>query len=867
MNIKNKKQRVFRGILALLACSFAIAPALTAVVKAENAPTSTAPTLATLSQAKLPNIAAYAKLIDLKSFLGKPVRIPVASENPAKTPGGDMDYVYIFPPQFYKNKKTGKIVSLPIKSIYFASGKSISPAKQKEVQSNLENFINNCFCDQGQTLLDLKDALARQASAPDKPRSYLDGIYRIFNIVQAADTTATDTAGTGIYDITDEDIQTLLDSDDPQMKQMLMLLLLNLLLSQKTAAASNVDKQTCLDNGGDWVNEACVMPDENKKTDDSKKQAACEDSGGSWKSFTSSRSLCLTRCGMTDEKCQGSALADFEESEGLITSSSSSGGIKGCKCPEGQCADADNKCIDDKNQNKDEDEDNVPDGQDKCAKSAPDGSGTVNMNASSPYYGCTCSQIQAKGGFQQQQTCPPGQCEGPYWTEYTSQPGNCSNGNITQGQCVANRNTANQQMQQQCYQQDQRNQANQQAQQQQAQKALQDLMKQLTGQGQQGKGSQGDQGKGQQGCGQQQQGGPQGQPQTGDPRTGPQTVPQTSSPGVASRMDWPDGSSKINYKDGTAEYKSSNGDTTKWNADSSRSEFSASDGKITTYDSQGTKTGEYSAPNQGEASVFDSSGKNLGTASTGSAQGYEQGLGYANLYAPTQQQVAQQLPEQLSGPGVTSPESPEQLPEQLSGPQAAIPQKTSSALDMFQGGKEKFITDTVVGATGSKDVTADAAQQAFQNEMSQLDPMTQAGDYWSQMPEYSTPAPLGDSGAGTGYFNPNTPPGNVSPANTGGLYDGPAAAGQQSPPPVQNTPYQGMGSGSEIPSSVIEGTGWGESMFGNLSPEDIKKMAEEIEKNVKKDQEKEGEEGEKPVEGKAGEAGKDFNPDDPGFSL
>jgi len=546
MNPKNKRQTVFRGILAIIACSFAIAPLFIASVTTASAPEYSDELQALLapmvkaagndgsaapSGAKLPDIAAYSKLINIKSFLGKPVRIPIESDNPDKIPGGDRDYVIVYPPQFYQNKKTKKIVALPVKSIYLASGKSISKEKQQEVQTNLENYINYCFCNQDKALTDLEDALRRQASQP-KPRSYLDGIFRIFNIVHAEDTTATETAGTTDAgdEITDEDIQTLLDSDDPQMKQMLMLLLLNLLMSQKTAEASNVDKQTCLDNGGDWVNEQCDMGNTDTN-DDSDKQQACEDSSGTWKTFTSSRSLCLTKCGMTDDKCQGSGLADFEETEGIIINSGSSSNIKGCKCPEGQCTDGNNACIDDENQNKDEDEDNVPDGQDKCAKSTPDGSGTVNMNGASPYYGCTCSQIQALGGYQQQTTCPPGQCNGPYYTTYTAQQGSCSNGNVTQGQCVAdNSGGGNMQMAQQCYDKYQQDQANKQAQDQQKQQALQDLLKQLMGGGKGGGGGGGGDkgGGGGGGC----PGGQQGAPQTGTPETSPAAPPKPDAAAI-----------------------------------------------------------------------------------------------------------------------------------------------------------------------------------------------------------------------------------------------------------------------------------------------------------------------------------------------
>jgi len=86
---------------------------------------------------------------------------------------------------------------------------------------------------------------------------------------------------------------------------------------------------------------------------------------------------------------------------------------------------------------KDSDEDGVSDAQDKCPKSAADGSGLVNLNSMSDYYGCNCSQIQAKGGFQPTTTCPGNTCDGPLIVTYQQQPGSCNNGNVTSPQCVA----------------------------------------------------------------------------------------------------------------------------------------------------------------------------------------------------------------------------------------------------------------------------------------------------------------------------------------------------------------------------------------------------------------------------------------------
>lgn len=86
----------------------------------------------------------------------------------------------------------------------------------------------------------------------------------------------------------------------------------------------------------------------------------------------------------------------------------------------------------------DKDGDGVKNADDKCPDSKDDGTGLPNQNPQSPYWGCTCSQILAKGGYQQQTTCPGQSCSGSYVVTYTQQPGSCNNGNPVQPQCVAN---------------------------------------------------------------------------------------------------------------------------------------------------------------------------------------------------------------------------------------------------------------------------------------------------------------------------------------------------------------------------------------------------------------------------------------------
>jgi|GEM_PF-2161341 len=411
------------------------------------------------------DIGSLGKMIDIQSFLNKPARLPIPSDNPDGVPGGDFDYLYIYPPQFFWNKAQENLISFPVKSVYFASGKSINAKKEKVVKEDVEKYINYCFCNEDKLLDDLKNKIKNQSREPRKP-SYMEGIFKIFNLAHAAeetdannntDLTADEAASVGASAAeANTALQQLLDTDDPRIKQLLMLLLLNLFLTDEqngtpVAQAANTEKEDCLDEGGEWINDECVT-DSDTYDDSAEEEATCTDSGGKWDSVSSSRALCLARCGKTDTKCKGSALADFEDLEGIIEVDSED--LEGCKCPEGQCVDADGQCMDDESQSDDDDNDGVPNGQDKCSTktasadsakassssgSAGGSSSTeqVNMNSGSPYYGCSCSQLQAMGAITQKQ-CPASQCEEgtPYFVEYPpSGQDQCVNGVVTPTNC------------------------------------------------------------------------------------------------------------------------------------------------------------------------------------------------------------------------------------------------------------------------------------------------------------------------------------------------------------------------------------------------------------------------------------------------
>jgi len=483
------------------------------------------------------------KMIDVQSFLNKPVKMPIPSDNPDGIPGGDFDYLYIYPPQFFWNKTQNKLISFPVKSVYFASGKTISAEKTKVVKEDAESYINYCFCNEDTLLDDLKAKIKNQSREPGKKPSYLEGIFRIFNLVHAEEIGQTDESLADGAVESSGAIQQLLDSGDPRVKQLLMLLLLNLFLTDQrngtpVAQAANTEKEECLDSGGEWINGECVT-DEETYDSGSDKETACSDSGGEWGPVSSSRALCLSHCGKTDTKCKGSALAAFEETEGIIDLGGDN--LEGCKCPEGQCVDADGKCMDDGSQSDDDDNDGVPNGQDKCSPTKPQTNSVssdysdeaayakassaeqVNMNPGSPYYGCSCSQLQAMGAITQQQ-CPPSQCEEgtPYFVEYPpSGQDQCVNGVVTKTNC----SPISRQPRQDCaalaqQQQDQKNQD----------KKGGDQGKGQQDKGQQDKGQQGGQ-QGGGGCGQQP--GSPGSPES--PGTPEQKPEQKPPPGPAAQ--------------------------------------------------------------------------------------------------------------------------------------------------------------------------------------------------------------------------------------------------------------------------------------------------------------------------------------------
>lgn len=450
--------------------------------------------------------------LDFRSFWGKPVKIPLPNNNPDGIPGGDRDYIIIFPPKILDRN-----ASVPLRAIYLASGKTVEPDNAQFVQ-NVEQYVNTVGQNNSVLVEIIKNLLQNNLRMSIKDndslfsniKNFLGNNNFPFSIAKADD--STNTTGNSPL-LTSDDISQLtgnldsMDTSNPQVKQLLTLVLILIMVNQSLAKSLNSDKQACLDMGGDWVNGTCQseqkaacednggtfrkfnnqcladkqtcgnedlqcdnsndnssLPEpswldnsnENNNQDNSvytcacksgycmsdegtcvsknnTKKKACENSGGTWKNFFDPVELCMQTCSATQTAC-----ANFSNnySGGPSSGGSYSQGLMGCDCSSsessdrfntnasstGKCLSKDGSCIAKETTNSDDDNDGVPNGQDRCPNSQPDGSGTVNKQAGSPYYGCTCTQIQALGGIPQQnqmrQQCPPDGCEGEFLVTY-----------------------------------------------------------------------------------------------------------------------------------------------------------------------------------------------------------------------------------------------------------------------------------------------------------------------------------------------------------------------------------------------------------------------------------------------------------------
>jgi hypothetical protein len=405
----------------------------------------------------------YLAKIDLGTFVGRPVKIPFAGANPDKVPGGDQNWVIVHPPRFLNAKAT-----VPMQIGLFASGKSVSPEDAqlvKEVEDQINTIANN-----NPVMLEiLKNMLERNLRISVKDEASL--VALLLQVARAQDGTDDAVIADNPLLLTDADLSSLglsdLDTSNPQVKQLLVIMLLLLLINQALAQSVNTDKQDCLESGGEWINNECVseniqLCEENggmwkkfknqcladkqfcgnealkcKATGtadeaffgcackagnclneeglcverDEGNKAVCEESAGSWQNFSSPKTLCLGRCSATETMCQeGSSSQQWTMSVSQLDKSS-----KNCKCPEGKCLAADGSCIADEKKSGDDDKDGVTNQYDRCP-GTPQGE-PVNTVQGSPDQGCSCNQLAAMGRIPKPY-CPPDGCEGDYLVRY-----------------------------------------------------------------------------------------------------------------------------------------------------------------------------------------------------------------------------------------------------------------------------------------------------------------------------------------------------------------------------------------------------------------------------------------------------------------
>jgi len=422
------------------------------------------------------------EMINVRSFLGKPVQIPLESNNPQGVPGGDRDYVIVYPP-----KVLNANASIPLRAIYFSSGKEIDEKSVKYVQ-NIEQYINSVGNNNPVLLEIIKNLLEKnlRVSVKDE-KSFLS---LLFNQVHAEDTETNPLVSENGNDNQD----TSLDTSNPQTKQLLVLILLLLILNQSMAESINKDKENCQTMGGEIVNGECVSEEKNACEDnggnfrkfndqcsldkqscgnedlqcssssssnywsdnsndnedtsvygcacpkdkcledgvcisqDNGQKQVCENSGGRWRSFFSQEELCMQKCDVTQTECRGAWSGG---------DTGATGDLMGCDCSS-NCLAPSGACIEKDKTKDDDDKDNVPNGQDRCPNT-PQGEAANNVSGS-PDQGCSCSQLQNMGRIQKpQQQCPPDGCDDRYMVRYDRSAQNnpngvCQNGIIQQQQ-------------------------------------------------------------------------------------------------------------------------------------------------------------------------------------------------------------------------------------------------------------------------------------------------------------------------------------------------------------------------------------------------------------------------------------------------
>jgi len=286
------------------------------------------------------------KRINLPSFFGKPVKIPLESANPEQAPGGDRDYIIIYPPRAL-NKNT----SIPLRAIYFSSGKNIDEESAGYVR-NIEAYVNSVANNNPAALEIIKNFLQSDLRLSIKDSGSL--LSLLISYAKAQDESSTDLnpllSGSSGEDLASQ-IENL-DTADPEVKQLLTLVLLLILTNQSLAESLNKDKEDCLQMGGEWMNNECL----------SEEKTTCEDNDGNFRLFENQCLADQQKCGNEDLQCDDSgtgiddnssytdysdfsAYSDYNDN----TNNNEDLSVYSCACKKDQCLNDDGICVDKEN--------------------------------------------------------------------------------------------------------------------------------------------------------------------------------------------------------------------------------------------------------------------------------------------------------------------------------------------------------------------------------------------------------------------------------------------------------------------------------------------------------------------------------------
>ncbi len=409
----------------------------------------------------------YLERIDLNSLVNQPLKIPFTSQNPEQIPGGDQDWLIVHPPVLLNQNAT-----IPLRVDYLSSGPDISREDAQFVQE-VGNQINTIANNNPVLIEIVKNLLERNLQVSVKDESSL--LSLLFQKVKAADTTDNSLL------LTSSEQNSLgltnLDTTNPQVRQLLMVMFLLLLNNRSLATSVNLDETDCVNSGGQWVNGACqneqttlcqnnggiwkkftnqCLADRQFCTNSGlsctgvtstdpfygcacktgscideqdgsciprseSKRGKCEGSKGTWQERPSSKEVCLQQCDTTEADCASASTSDYTQSydsnfyNNGNDNSSASLTSAGCKCPVNKCLSSAGECIAKDVSKLDDDKDGVNNTNDRCPNT-PAGE-TANNVEGNVNRGCSCSQLQSMGKIAQPQ-CPPDGCESNYLVKY-----------------------------------------------------------------------------------------------------------------------------------------------------------------------------------------------------------------------------------------------------------------------------------------------------------------------------------------------------------------------------------------------------------------------------------------------------------------